>query len=80
MAPWDQLSTNYRNMVHSKSEMLFESMRKCRIQIPLEILLLLDQKILKIEPEMAEQALFGGTNKRRIGHQSFHSSTSFFIF
>ena len=41
-------------MVHSKSEILFESMCKCRIRIPLETLLLLDQKILKIEPEMAE--------------------------
>ena len=41
-------------MVQSQSEMLFESMCKCRIQIPLEILLLLDQKILKIEPEVAE--------------------------
>ena len=44
-------------MVHSKSETLFESMCKCRIRIPLKILLLLDQKILKIEPEMAELAL-----------------------
>ena len=43
-------------MVQSQSEMLFESMCKCRIQIPLEILLLLDQKILKIDPEMAELA------------------------
>ena len=44
--------------LHLKSEMLFESIRKCRIRIPLEILLILDQKILKIEPEMAELALF----------------------
>ena len=56
MAPWDQLSTKNRNMVHSKNEMLFGAMRKCRIWIPLEIFLLLDLKILKIEPEMAELA------------------------
>ena len=43
--------------LQSKSEMLFESMRECRIWIPLEILLILDQKILKIEPEMAELCL-----------------------
>ena len=43
--------------------MLLESMRKCRIRIPLEILLILDQKISKIEPEMAELAL--STFKRR---------------
>ena len=45
-------------MVHSKSEILFESMCKCHIRIPLEILSFVDLKILKIEPEMAEQALF----------------------
>ena len=44
--------------LQSQSEMLIESMRKCRIWIPLEILLILDQKILKIEPETAELALF----------------------
>ena len=38
--------------------MLFESMRKCRIQIPREILLISDQKISKFEPEMAELAIF----------------------
>ena len=38
--------------------MLFESMRKCRIRIALEILVILDQKISKIEPEMAELAIF----------------------
>ena len=38
----------------------FESMRKCRIRIPLEIeiLFILDKKILKFEPEMAELGLF----------------------
>ena len=45
-------------MVHSKSEILFESMCKCHIRIPLEILSFVDLKILKIEQEMAEQALF----------------------
>ena len=44
--------------LHSKSELLFESMRKCCIRIPLEILLILDPKISKIEPEMAQLALF----------------------
>ena len=44
--------------LHPKSEMLFESMRKCRIRIPFEILMILDQKISKIEPEMAELAIF----------------------
>ena len=59
MAPWDHLSTKDRNMeLQPKNEMLFGTMRKCRIWIPLEILLLLDQKISKIEPEMAELALF----------------------
>ena len=38
--------------------MLFKTMRKCRIRIPLEILLILDQKISKIGLEMAELALF----------------------
>ena len=38
--------------------MLFESIRKCHIRIPFEILLILDQKISKIEPEMAELAIF----------------------
>ena len=32
-------------------------MRESHIWIPLEILLILDQNILKIEPEMAELAL-----------------------
>ena len=58
MAPWDQLSSKDRNMVFPKIEMLFQSMRKFRIRIPFEILLFLDQKISKIEPEMAELALF----------------------
>ena len=58
------LGTNYqpdRNMeLQSKSVlvMLLESMRKCCIRIPLEILLILDQKILKIELEMAKLALY----------------------
>ena len=38
--------------------MLFKTMRECCIRIPLEILLILDQKISKIEPEMAELAIF----------------------
>ena len=57
MAPWDQLSTKDRNMVHSKNEMLLESMCKCRIRIPLEILSFVDLKILKIGLEMAELAI-----------------------
>ena len=54
-------------MVHSKIEMLFESMCKCPIRIPLKILLVLDQLILKIEPEMAELALFA-FNRRSLVH------------
>ena len=69
------LGTNYQPKIeiwlHPQSEMLFESIRKCRIRIPFEILLIVDQKISKIEPEMAELVLFGGTIKRRIGHRSF---------
>ena len=80
MAPWDQLSTKDRNMVHSKIEMLFELMCKCRIRIPLKILLLLDQKILKIEPEMAELAipksvLFGHNIRSKINQ--FRTSFDF---
>ena len=58
---------------HSKSEMLFELMGKCRIQIPLGILLILDQKISKIEPETAELALFGGTIKKEHRSSIFNS-------
>ena len=47
--------------------MLFESMRNCRIRIPLEILLILEQKISKFEPEMAEIALFA-FNGRSLFH------------
>ena len=43
--------------MESKSEMLLESVGKCSIGIPLWILFILDQKILKIVPEMAEVAL-----------------------
>ena len=57
MAPWDQLSTKDISMVHSKNEMSFESMRKRRIWIPLEILSFVDPKILKIGLEMAELAI-----------------------
>ena len=74
MAPWDQLSTKDRNMVHSKSETLFESMCKCRIRIPLKILLLLDQKISKIEPETAELAL-----SLSLGYRVFHFGRDKFL-
>ena len=82
MAPCDTLLTKDRNIdLRSKSEMLFESMRKCHIPIPLEILLILDQKISKFEPEMAELALFGGTIEKEDGHRSLiHSFTSLLIF
>ena len=53
--------------------MLFESMRKCRIRIPLEILLILDKKISKIGPEMAELALFGGTIEKEDRSSIFNS-------
>ena len=52
------LGTNYNMELQSKTEMLFESMYKCRIRIPLEILRSVDLKILKIGLEMAELALF----------------------
>ena len=64
-------------MVHSKSEILFESMCKCHIRIPLEILSFVDLKILKIEPEMAEQALFVFNRVRGSLVRSF-SRVSFF--
>ena len=57
MAPWDQLSTKDRSMVHSKSEMLFELLCKRDIWIPLQILSFIDLKILKIGLEMAELAI-----------------------
>ena len=44
-------------MVHSTSEILLESMCKCRIRIPLEILRFVDLKILKIGLEMAQPAI-----------------------
>ena len=47
--------------------MLLQSMRKFCIRIPFEILLMLDQKISKIEPEMAELALFGSTIEKEDG-------------
>ena len=61
-------------MVHSKNEMLLGAMHKCRIWIPLEILLLLDLKISKIEPEMAELALSIGYffhNRRHLFRNAF---------
>ena len=57
MAPWDQLS-RIEIWLHSKSEMLFESMCKGHARIPLEILSAVDLKMSKIEPEMAVLALF----------------------
>ena len=54
-APWDKLSTKDMEL-RSKSEMLLESMFKCRIWIPLEILSFLDPKISKIGQEMEKLA------------------------
>ena len=55
------LGTNYQprrkngaSVDQSESKMLFESMRKCHIWIPLEILSFVDLKILKIGQEMAK--------------------------
>ena len=57
------LGTNYQPRIdiwatvdQPMSKMLFESMRKCRIRIPLEILSFVDPKILKIGLEMAKLA------------------------
>ena len=43
--------------LQSKNEMLFESMWKCHICVPLEIVSFVDLKILKIGLEMAELAI-----------------------
>ena len=74
IAPWDQFSTKDRNVeFQSKIKMLFESMHKCSIWFPLEILSFIDLKILKIGLEMTELAIAKrvpfGHNMRSKSHE-----------
>ena len=58
MAWWLIVPVLNSKLFQSKQVPIPESMSKCRIRIPVEILLLGDQKISNIEPETAELALF----------------------
>ena len=55
-------------------------MYKWRIRIPLKILLLLDQKISKIEPETAELALSLGYRVFHFGRDKFSAPLPLFLF